>query len=67
MSDKKKSGKSLVEMIELLDKKAREQGLITFGEKGYDDYQKAINLLDSMKNKEEDFILLSGEMNAYLG
>ncbi len=67
MDSEKKSGKSLVEIIELLDKETRKQALITLGEKGYNDYQKTMDLLDSMENKEEDFILLSGEMNAYLG
>ncbi len=66
MYSKKKNGKSLGEIIELLDKKAREQALITLGEKGYKDYQKTINFLDSSENKKEDFILLSGEINAYL-
>ena len=67
MNGKKENGKSLAEIIEFLDKRAKEQALISLGEKGYHDYQKTLNLLDSMENKEEEFVLLSGEMNAYLG
>lgn len=67
MNGKKENSKSLTEIIEFLDKKAEEQALISLGEKGYYDHQKILNLLDSMENKEEEFVLLSGEMNAYLG
>ncbi len=67
MDGKNGNGKSLVDIIEYLDKKAKEQVLISLGENGYQDYQKTLNLLDSMENKKEEFVLLSGEINAYLG
>ena len=67
MDGKNGSGKSLVDIIEYLDKKAKEQVMISLGENGYQDYQKTLNLLDSMENKKEEFVLLSGEINAYLG
>ena len=62
-----KKEKSLREMVEFLDKKARKETLKTFGEEGYKKYCELTNLLDAQQEESLDFTLVASEINAYLG